>query len=221
MRRVINIVAILWMALCGVANSALAQEVVFTQATDLYYGTEFSTQYNHQLWFTTEGLSYDPVNSVIMGTDGMVMRLDLMCPSATNIAGTYEIVGPNYADAPYKMNKKYTYWTYFEQGGFLEKKLTIGTCTIICTSRDTYTISYDVQEINNGAQHTGTISDIRIRAVRSNGSNYTLVPTCTNELTALETVVVGGTATKRMEDGRLLIDMDGKKYDVLGREITK
>ena len=219
MKRVLEILIIMLMTVC--VMDAMAEEVVFTQATDLYYGTEYSSQYNHQLWFTTEGLSYDPVNSEIMGTDGMVMRLDLMCPSATNIAGTYEIVGPNYADAPYKMNKKYTYWTYFEQGGFLEKKLTIGTCTIICTSRDTYTISYDVQEINNGAQHTGTISDIRIRAVRSNGNNYTLVPTCTNEQTAVEAVVMGGTATKRMENGRLLIDMGGKKYDMLGREIKK
>lgn len=220
MRRVINIVAILWMALCGVANSALAQEVVFTEATDLYYGTEFSTQYNHQLWFTTEGLTYDPVNSQIEGEDGMVMRLDLMCPSATNIAGTYEIVGPNYADAPYKMNKKFTYWTYFEQGGFSDQKLTIGTCTIACTSRETYTITYNVQEINNGPTHSGTITDIHIRAVRSNGSNYTLVPTCTNAPSAVESVTEEDShAVKRIENGRLVIEVEGNRYGILGNKI--
>lgn len=197
-----------------------AEEPVFTKATDLYYGTEFSTQYNHQLWFTTEGLTYDPVNSQIEGTDGMVMRLDLMCPSATNIVGTYEIVGPNYADAPYKMNKKYTYWSYFVQGGFSDQKLTVGTCTIVCTSRETYTITYDVQEINNGPTHRGTISDIRIRAVRSNGSNYTLVPSCTNApggRDAVEDVAEDANQVRKvLVNGVLTIERNGQRFAVDG-----
>lgn len=201
--------------LMGLVRPIWAVEPVFTKATDLYYDTEFSTQYNHQLWFTTEDLSYDPENSQIEGRDGMVMRLDLMCPSATNIAGTYEIVGPNYADAPYKMNKKYTYWTYFEAGGFREQKLTIGTCTVVCTSRETYTITYDVQEINNGPRHQGTIRDIRIRAVRSDGRNYTLVPTCTNapEKTAIEMVEASENAIRKvLVDGILYIERNGIRY---------
>lgn len=205
------------MVLVGISCVISATEPVFTKATDLYYGTEFSTQYNHQLWFTTDGLTYDPVNSEIEGSDGVVMRLDLMCPSATNIAGTYEIVGPNYADAPYKMNKKYTYWTYFEAGGFREQKLTIGTCTIACTSRETYTITYDVQEINNGPKHQGTIHDIRIRAVRSNGANYTLIPTCTNapEQTALEPIEESKNAAQKvLVNGILYIERNGVRYPI-------
>jgi len=200
------------------------EQVVFTKATDLYYGTAYSKQYNHQLWLTTEGLTYDPVKSEIEGTDGMVMRLDLMCPSATNIAGTYEIVGPKDADAPYKMNKKYTYWTYFEQGGFLDQKLTIGTCTIACTSKSTYTISYDVQEIDKGATHKGTITNIAIHAVKENGQAYTLVPTCTNNPTKLEETAYSQgldcrKAVKIYKDGQMYILRDGKIYNTLGQEL--
>jgi len=179
MKRILTIL----LAVVGIAGAQAEQNVEFTKATDLYYGTANSQQYNHQVWFTTEGLNYDAKTSQIEGTDGMVMRLDLFCPSATNIAGTYEIVGPKYADAAYKMNKKFTYWTYFEEGAFLDQKLTSGTCTITCTSKSTYTITYDVQEINDGAKHKGTIKDITIKAVKSSdNSDYKLVPTCKNTL---------------------------------------
>jgi len=203
------------LALCSYAEDT----VTFTKATDLYYATEFSTQYNHQLWFTTEGLTYDPIAGTIEGSDGMVMRLDLMCPSATNIAGTYEIVGPKDADVPYKMNKKYTYWTYYEKGGFVEQKLTLGTCTITCTSTSTYTITYDVQEIDKGPTHKGTIQNITIKAVTSAGKNYTLVPSCTNAPAALDDVFTtspNDRFVKVMKDGQLLILRDGKAYNAQG-----
>lgn len=202
---------------------ACAEDVRFTKATDLYYGTAYSSQYNynHQLWFTTEGLTYDAKQSVIEGEDGMVMRLDLMCPSATNIAGTYEIVGPKDADAPYKMNKKYTYWTYFEKGGFLDKKLTIGTCTIACTSKSTYTVTYDVQEIDNGPVHRGTITNIPITAVTESGRSYSLKPTCTNDPTDLETIPSAKTASgaqKLVKDNNIVICLpNGQIYTILGQ----
>ncbi|MCQ2342390.1 MAG: hypothetical protein MJZ75_02700 [Paludibacteraceae bacterium] len=201
-----------------------AENVPFTKATDLYYGTAYSSQYNHQLWFTTDGLTYDAKTSQIEGTDGMVMRLDLMCPSATNIAGTYEIVGPNYADAPYKMNKKYTYWTYFENGGFLDQKLTKGTCTIVCTSKNTYTITYDVQEIDNGPTHQGTITNIPITAITENGGAYTLRPTCTNDLTDLDellpTTDVLPCVRKWIKGNHLFIRLsNGKIFTTMGQTV--
>lgn len=205
-------------ALCSFAEEA----VTFTKATDLYYAQEFSTQYNHQLWFTTEGLTYDPIHSTIEGEDGMVMRLDLMCPSATNIAGTYEIVGPKDADAPYKMNKKYTYWTYYEKGGFDDQKLTIGTCTITCTSKSTYTITYDVQEIDKGPTHKGTIKDITIIAVTSSGKDYTLVPSCTNAPAALDDQLSDSPVdhyTKIIQDGQLYIQKDQHIYNAAGNMV--
>ena len=199
-----------------------AENIPFTKATDLYYGTAYSSQYNHQLWFTTEGLTYDAKKSQIEGTDGMVMRLDLMCPSATNIAGKYEIVGPNYAEAPYKINKKYTYWTYFEQGGFLDRKLTVGTCTIECTSKSTYTITYNVQEIDNGPVHQGTITNIPITAITESGRDYKLQPTCTNDLTGLDETPTEQTtpyARKWLKNNHLYIQLKtGQIFTVTGQE---
>lgn len=204
---------------------SLSAEVNFVHATDLYYGQEFSKQFNHQLWITTKDLVYDPISSTITGSDGDVLRLDLMCPSATNIAGTYEIVGPAYADAPYKLNKKYTYWTYFEEGAFIDKKLTIGTCTIACTSVDTYTIKYDVQDIDNGNKHVGTIKDIHIQAVTSARKPYQLVPECTN-ITALQDVESSNshhTHTKMFINGRIYVRYRDPQdmvhiYDLQGQE---
>lgn len=201
---------------CAGWMMAQTDEPIFTKATDLYYGTEFSKQFNHQLWFTTDGLTYDAVQSIIEGEDGMIMELDLMCPSATDIVGTYEIVGPKDADAPYKMNKKYTYWTYMEKGGFLQRKLTEGTCTIVCTSRLTYTITYNVREIDNGPWHKGTIENITIPAVKSNGQSYKLVPTCKNELLPIESPTQDDKSTRLvLKNGIIYVqytDVEGKLH---------
>lgn len=207
---------IIILLLCAIGTWA-QDNVPFTRATDLYYGTAYSSNYNHQLWLTTEGLTYDPVAGTMEGTDGYSMRLDLFTSSATDLTGSYEIVGPNYADKPGCMNKKYTYWTYYEQGGFLDRKLTVGTCTITCTSTETYNIEYSVQEIDNGPTHHGTIHDIRIRAVTEQGKEYNLTNRCTNRPDALdESYCFSPSARKLIRDGKLLIVHNGHLYDIFG-----
>ncbi len=156
-------------------------DTILTQGVDLYYGhytgtSTPNTYYNHQLWLTSSGLTFD--GDGIIGSDGHVMRLDLFSDSSEDLCGTYVITDPNQSDHPGCINKKFSYYTYFVEGSFVEQKLTEGTCTITCTTPTTYTIDYNVREINHGAQHVGTLRDIPITAIRYDGSPYTLHPTC-------------------------------------------
>ena len=197
----------------SICAAAAQTDTTFVKGVDLYYG-HFSGKtpykyFNHQLWLLTDNLNFD--GKEIEGTDGRVMRLDLFNNSETDITGSYEIVGPNYADKPGCMNKKFTYYTYFEDGAFLDYKLTVGTCTITCSTSSTYDITYDVQEIDNGPKHKGTLHNIPITAIYyKDNKPYTLTNTCSGT-DIVPTCATPQRVRKYLQDGQIMIEYNGKK----------
>lgn len=212
------------LALLSISSFGKEADTTFVKGVDLYYGhysgeTPY-TYFNHQIWLTTTDLIFD--GDGIEGKDGRVMRLDLFNNSATDITGSYEIVGPKYADQPGCINKKFTYYTYFQDGAFYERKLTEGTCTIQCVTSSTYDITYDVQEINNGAKHKQTLHNIPISAIfYKDNSLYTLTNDCKSS--AIERVVSSMDADKShkvLYGNSLILEVNGKKYTLFGQQIS-
>jgi len=197
-------------------------DTVLVKGVDLYYGhysgeTKSYTNYNHQLWLMSEGLIFD--GEGIEGTDGRVMRLDLFSASATDLSGTYTITDPKDADNPGCINKKYSYYTYMEGGSFVEQKLILGTCTIQCVIRDTYDITYDVQEITTYTRHKATLYNIPISAVQYDGSSYALQPTCTQSAGFEQVKNLPSPCRKVMVDGQLLLLFNGVYYSPTGQQV--
>jgi len=206
-------------------------DTTLVKGVDLYYG-HYSGEtpykyYNHQLWLTSEGLTFDGYG--IEGEDGHVMRLDLFSASATDLSGTYTITDPNVSDNPGCINKKYTYYTYFEKGSFVECKLIQGTCTISCVTKTTYDIVYDFKEITTYKRHHGTLHNIPISAVTSDDFSkeefvtkpYTLQPDC--QEMGIEQTEDHSPASyiKRMENGQLIIIRDNIRYSVTGQRLYR
>lgn len=196
-------------------------DTVFTKAVDYYYGTyagegvPANKYYNHQLWFTTQGLTFD--GEGIEGTDGRSMHLDLFSASATDITGTYTIVDPIKADAPGCINKKFSYYAYFQSGSFYEQKLTVGTCTISCVTSTTYDIAYDVTEINNGARHQGLIQGISISVIPAGPQSTKLSNSCAE--TEIKDITTTSLPAKRLENGQLILHHNGHDYSLQGQII--
>jgi len=197
-------------------------DTILVKGVDLYYGhysgeSKAYTNCNHQLWLTTKGLTFD--GEGIEGTDGRIMRLDLFSASATDLSGTYTITDPQDSDQPGCINKKYSYYTYMQGGSFVEQKLILGTCTIQCVTRETYDITYDVQEITTYTRHKATLHNIPISAVKYDGSSYTLQPTCTQPAGFEQVNSQPSPCRKVMVDGQLLLLFNGVYYSPTGQRV--
>ncbi|GEM_PF-4302617 len=206
-----------------------SKDTTLVKGVDLYYG-HYSGEtpykyFNHQLWLTSEGLTFDGYG--IEGEDGHVMRLDLFCASATDLSGTYTITDPKDSDNPGCINKKYTYYDYFEGGSFVSQKLIQGNCTITCVTTTTYDIIYDFKEITTNKRHQGTLHNIPITAITSNDFSkedydikpYTLVPIC--QEMGIEQTEDHSPAShiKRIENGQLIIVRDNVRYSITGQRL--
>lgn len=198
-------------------------DTVFTAAVDYYYGhwdgeKEAYKNYNHQIWFTSKNLEYD--GEGIAGNYGHCMRLDLFSASATDITGTYTIVDPKDSDKAGCINKSYSFYSYFDGGYAGENKLTIGSCTITCEENGEYTFVYDVQEINKGTRHQGSVT-IPVTAMTYTGAPYTLLSPCDGtgieEVTIHDSNAEAHATHKRLMNGQLIIEHEGVQYDAMGR----
>ena len=202
-------------------------DTILVRGVDLYYGhysgeTPY-TNYNHQLWLTSQGLTFD--GEGIEGTDGHVMRLDLFTNSATDICGSYTITDPIDSDHSGCINKKFTYYTIFKGGSFVERKLISGTCTISCVTNTTYDITYDVKEITTNIRHYGVLHAIPISAITSDDFNqepilfkpYTLQPTCKDTGIEIQKDHSQTLYNKRIENGHIVIIRNNQRYSIIGQ----
>lgn len=202
-------------------------DTTFTMATDLYYGHydgygDNYKYFNHQIWFTSKLLHYDPTEDNIEGEYGHGMRLDLFSASDTDITGTYTITDPKDSDKPGCINKSFSFYSYFDNASLsYEKKLTVGTCIITCEVEGKYTFEYDVTEIDNGTHHHGK-SVIPVRAVTHSGEPYQLLSPCAmTDLSGTIHTTPYPAVEKTLSNGQLLIRVAGETYNAQGIAVTR